>query len=101
MNNIFFRSIGYFFQMVAIDSIFNAINFLKTYLNQELTESQIVSESNSLYSGSIVDRYIYYFLVYLTYNTVCTFFWLNDFGLLYYVGITTCIPFIMNKIFET
>jgi len=101
MNNIFFRNIGYFFQMVAIDSLFNAINFVKTYMNQNLTDNQIIIKSNALYSGSLTDRYIYYFLVYLTYNTICTFFWLDDINLLYYMGIVSIVPYIINKIFNS
>ncbi len=101
MNNIFFNNIGYFFQMVAIDSFCNALNFIKTYLNQDLTDNQIVTKSNSLYSGSLTDRYIYYFLVYLTYNTICTFFWLTDIQFLYICGFISILPPIINKIFDS
>ncbi len=101
MNNIFFNNIGYFFQMVAIDSFCNALNFIKTYLNQDLTDNQIVTKSNSLYSGSLTDRYIYYFLVYLTYNTICTFFWLTEINFLYICGFISIIPPIINKIFDS
>jgi hypothetical protein len=101
MDNIFFRNISYFFEMIAIDSIFSAINFIKTYLNTDLTDQQIVTKSNALYNGSLTDRYIYYFLVYFTYNTICTFFWASDINILYYIGIISIYPYILNKIFST
>jgi hypothetical protein len=101
MNNIFLRNISYFFQMIGIDSILCAINFFVNYVNQNLTDQQIVTKSNELYSGSVVDRYIYYFLVYFMYNTVCTFFWVSDINILYYLGIVTIFPIIINKIFKS
>lgn len=101
MNNIFFRNLSYFFEMIAIDSIFSAINFVKTYLNTDLTDQQIVTKSNALYNGSLVDRYIYYFLVYFAYSTTCTFFWASDISILYYIGAMSICPFIINKIFRS
>lgn len=101
LDNIYLRNVSYFLQMIAIDSIFSAINFMKTYLNPNLNDQQIVVKSNALYNGSLTDRYIYYFLIYFMYNTVCTFFWTSDINILYYGGILTIFPFIINKLFDS
>ena len=99
--DIFFSNIGYFFEMIAIDSVFTAINFVYTYLNTDLTDQQIVSKSGALYNGSLTDRYIYYFLVYCIHNTICTFFWTPEISILYYLGIISIFPYFLNKIFAS
>jgi hypothetical protein len=99
--DIFFNNIGYFFEMIAIDSVFTAINFVYTYLNTDLTDQQIVTKSGALYNGSLTDRYIYYFLVYCAYNTICTFFWTPGVPILYYLGIISIFPYFLNKIFAS
>lgn len=96
-----FSSINYFLEMVLMDSVINAVNFVVIYLNQNLTDKQIVTASNSLYSGSLIDRYIYYLLVYTVYNILCAFFWVNDINVLYYFGLLTIIPPFINKIFRS
>ena len=47
-------------KMFTLDSLFNAIYFIITFLNKNLTESQIIDNANNLYSNTILDRYIYY-----------------------------------------
>lgn len=101
MDNVFFNNIGHFFKMVAVDSMWNAGYFMWTYFNSQLSDQQIVTNTNSLYDGSLTDRYIYYTLAYITYNSVCTYFWVNDISILYYSGIILLVPPIMNKIFRS
>ena len=57
-----FLSLQYNFllKMITMDSLFNAIHFLQTYINNNLSESQIIVRSGTLYNGSLLDRYIYY-----------------------------------------
>lgn len=92
---------NFFLKMVTLDSLFTAIHFLKTYINQNLSDSQIVLKSNSLYNGSLLDRYIYYSIIFGFYKIVCMFFWQHESPVLYFIGISTIIPFIMNKILIT
>lgn len=99
MDNVFFNNIGHFFKMVAVDSIWNAGYFMWTYFSPNLTDQQIVTNTNSLYDGSLMDRYIYYAIAYLSYNSVCTYFWFDDINILYYLGIILLVPPVMNKIF--
>jgi hypothetical protein len=87
--------------MIAVDSVLNAVNFMWTYLQPNLTNQQIVTQSNSLYKGSLTDRYIYYSLVYIAYNTICAYFNTPDINIIYYIGIITTLPPIINKIFST
>lgn len=92
---------NFFFKMITIDSLFNAIHFFKMYINKNLTESQIITKTNDLYKGSLLDRYIYYISIYLLYKSACIFFWLFDSFLLYYLGIVTIIPSIINIVLES
>lgn len=95
-------NLNYFVKILAIDSVYNAINFVKIYFNEKnLTNSQIVLKSNLLYDGSLTDRYIYYALTYCLYNTICTFFWLTDVWILYYVYMISVMPCVINKIFKS
>lgn len=92
------NSYNLLFTLITLDSIFSAINFLRIFVNSNLTESQIVISSNQLYTSSTIDRYIYYFLTYVTYKTVCTFFWVNECNALYSTCIISTIPLILNKL---
>lgn len=92
---------NFFLKMVTLDSLFNAIHFMTTFININLSESQIVTKSNSLYNGSLLDRYIYYSIVYGLYKIVCTFLWQANSFHLYFVGLMTIIPFIINKILKS
>ena len=61
-----------FIKMITLDSLLNAIYFIKIFINNNLSDSQIVTEIGSIYTGTSLDRYIYYCLSYLFYKTVCT-----------------------------
>src|SRR5439155_15347541 len=83
---------NFFLEMITIDGLFNAIHFMKTFVNKNLTESQIITKSNALYKGSLLDRYIYYLLIYIVNKTISVFFWLSYSHILYYISILTIIP---------
>ena len=89
------------FTQITLDSLFSAIHFIKTFFNNNLTESQIVITSNLLYKGTLLDRYIYYSIIYLLYKSLCIFFWISDSNILYYIGLLTIIPNIFNKILSS
>lgn len=90
--------------LISLDSLFSAIHFMLTFINRNLTESQIVTISNSLYNFSLLDRYIYYILIYGLCNILHIFFWMeiSDLSsrLLYYIGLVTITPHIINKILD-
>lgn len=92
---------NFLFKLMLLDNFFLALQFVKTYINRNLTESQIVTDSNKLYIGSALDRYIYYAILYGGYNILCTFFWISESYLLYYLGMLTIIPTVLNKILES
>jgi hypothetical protein len=96
------REQDFLMNLITLDGLFSAIHFLMTFINGNLTDSQIVTIVNSLYLHSILDRYIYYTMIYCLYNILCTFFWLpyNSYiaYLLSYLGLITIIPSIINKI---
>ncbi|ARF11433.1 hypothetical protein Klosneuvirus_1_290 [Klosneuvirus KNV1] len=87
-----------FVKMITLDSLLNAIYFIKIFINNNLSESQIVTEIGSIYTGTSLDRYIYYFLSYLFYKTVCTLLWVSDISMLYFMIIMTILPPILNII---
>lgn len=87
-----------FVKMITLDSLLNAIYFIKIFINKNLSESQIVSEISSIYTGGSLDRYVYYTVSYLLYKTVCTLLWVTDIPILYFMIITTILPPILNKI---
>ena len=92
---------NFFLKMITLDSLFNAIHFLGTYGNKNLSDSQIVLKSNSLYTGSLLDRYIYYSIIFSLYKIICMFLWRSESFILYFMGIMTIVPYIMNGILNS
>ena len=80
------------------DGIFYALHYFFKYTNIDLTRSQIVDISSSLYKRGTIDRSIFYLIEYLFYNLVCTFLWINHSNILYYGMIILSLPYILNKI---
>jgi hypothetical protein len=89
---------NFFLKLITLDSLFSALHFMKTFINKNLTESQVVLKSNNLYNGSLLDKYIYYMLLHISYKIFCTFLWIEDSYILYYIGLLSIIPIIINKI---
>lgn len=85
-------------KIITLDSLYNAYHFFKTYFQPELSESQIVRYSSTLYNSSLLDRYIVYIGKYTTYKIVCCLLWVSDISGLYYLTLITSIPPFVNKI---
>lgn len=92
---------NFLFKMITLDSLFSAVHFMHRFVDNNLTESQIITESNSLYNGTILDRYIYYGMLYVIYKIFYCFFWINESFLFYYIGLFTIVPVIINKILQS
>ena len=92
---------NFLLKLITLDGLFTAIRFLRMFINKNLTESQVVTQSNSLYCGSWLDRCIYYISLYGIYKILCTFFWISDSYLLYYISMLTIMPVVINKILES
>lgn len=92
---------NFLLKILTLDSLFNAIHFIKIYINSNLSESQIIVHTNNLYSGSLLDRYIYYLGIYLIYKIVCIFMWTSNIYWLYYLFMLSIAPGIINKIFDS
>lgn len=88
-------------RLITLDSLFSALHFIHRFIDNNLTESQIITESNALYTGSNLDRYIYYFMVYLSYKILFNFFWLNESFIYYYIGLFTIVPCVLNRILDS
>ena len=87
-----------FIKMMTLDSLISAINFIRIYINKNLSDSQIVNKSNSLYAGTLLDRYIYYSIVYILYKIICVFLWRGDIYILNFLSTATIIPYLLNNI---
>lgn len=86
-----------FVQMLTIDSVFNAIHFLKEFVDNNLDENMVVRRSKLLYKYSVLDRYIYYLTCFLSYTTLCNFFWIS-YNVLSYVSLFIfTFPLFLNK----
>lgn len=89
---------SYFIKLMTLDSLYNCCYFVKYFFNTDLTQSQIVERTSNLYKHSLLDRYIYYFLLFLGYKLISLFFWTSDFYSLSVAFIFTIIPNILNYI---
>ena len=87
-------------KMITIDGLFSAVNFFKTFINRSLTNSQVLDESNSLYDGSTLDRYIYYGIQFIMYKILCYSLWQHNISILYYLIHFSIIPPLFNKILK-
>jgi len=92
---------NFFIKLVTVDSIYSALFFIRNYLNKNLTESQIVEVSQSLYKVSVLDRYIYYLLSYISYVLFCGFFWMDDNIFIKYLMLISTVPPVLNHILKT
>ena len=97
---IWYITPGYdlFIKMITLDSSWSAITFLTNYYNNDITESQIINKSASLYSGSLTDRYICYISLYLIHTIICVFFQISLFHPIYWPALFFTIPLILNKV---
>ena len=87
--------------MITIDGMITATNFIKLYINKNLTESQVIDESGKIYEKGTIDRYIYYILTYILYKIICMSIWIRESKILYISLILTIIPKILNKILRS
>ncbi len=91
-------NINLFISLITIDSIYNAVDFIKNISDKKLTDSQVVNTSNNLYKIGTIDRYIYYSGTYVIHifisNLVCN---CELIIVRYMIGLTL-LPFIFNNI---
>ena len=92
---------NFLLKMITIDSFICAIHFLITYFNKNIMESQIVTHTSTLYVGTLLDRYIYYFLQYMFYKVFCNFLWISGANWLYFLMLTVISPSILNIIIRS
>lgn len=85
-------------KMITYDSLFGTINTLKNFINHNLTESQIIQKSYSLYNNSLLDRMIFYGICQTIYCLIKNFLWADKLYILYYGFLITIIPTLINKI---
>lgn len=94
----FWKDYNLFWKLFGIDGFFLAIYFTRIFVSSDLTKEQIVKISNSLYSWSAIDRYIYYTLNFAFYKSICMFFYLDKIPIIDELLLLTSMPCILNKI---
>lgn len=89
-------------KIIALDSLYISLQFLLGFLNRNLTDSQIINKSNTLYNFTTLDRYIYYFIIYSLFNIINIFFWIPEFysNLIYFIFLLLAFPYFVNKILK-
>ena len=85
-------------KMLTVDSLFSAYNFMKLFVQTNISESQIIVQSNNVYTSSAMDRYIFYFLQFIGYKVLTYSLFITDNTILYYSVFLTLIPSILNRI---
>jgi len=88
-------------KLITLDSIYSSFDFIKSYYDKDISESQIIINNSKLYLNSFFDRLIYYALNYLFYLTVCLFLWQDDLYPIYYLLLTFTMPPVLNYILDT
>jgi len=76
---------------ITIDSLINAITFVKVNFSKDLTKSQIIASAD-IYGTSLIDRYIYYILLTIIVYSIKVFFWLESHTYIAAVSYTLVIP---------
>lgn len=89
-----------FLLSVSIDSIFSAFNFIKNFLLLNTSKQELLTSSDSLYSLTLVNRYIYYIILEIQYKLICNLFWTDNIYPLYYLLLISDSPIILNFIYR-
>src|SRR5689334_11268538 len=87
-------------KLITLDSLFSAIYFITNFINKNLSDSQILRNTSLLYRVGILDRYIYYILLSLCYKIINIFLWTDNIIPLYYFGIISIIPYVLNRLYK-
>ena len=82
--------------LITCDGVFSAINFLYMYIKNGVSKTDAVKNTSLLYSMSCIDRYIWYMLCALLYQTICGILWIGNMKILLACGILLNLPPIQN-----
>lgn len=91
---------SFIFIAITIDSLYSALGFFRLHIfSGDLTQSQTLSKIKSLYTISLMDRYIYYsFLALIHKSTSLLFHWSRINPIIFYVCMILCSPEIIDKL---
>lgn len=90
-----------FINLITLDSLYSAYDFVKHYYDKSISESQIILKTSTLYKGSLLDRYIIYVGEYVVYSLLCVFFWQPYFYTVYGLAVLSTLPVIINKMLDS
>lgn len=97
----FIADYNIFLRLSVLDSLYGAFHFIRMYGSARLTHKEIVSRSYDLYSRGIIDRYILYAVVYVSYRMLCTFLWIPEIPLLGRLMGSVASPPLTNLVIES
>ena len=98
INIINFNDEIVFIQMITLDSLLIAINFLISYMNTNINDTQIINNVKLVYKDGILDRYIFYFFVIIVLYVSRYFFWLTSDYYLDRIILILVYPSILNYV---
>ncbi len=81
---------------ITIDSIFSAMGFMYILFIKNLSQSQVLNKIKKIYKISLIDRYLYYLFLEITYYNLCILFWQVQMIPVYYIFLLTICPKILN-----
>lgn len=97
----FISDYNLFLRLSVLDSLYGAFHFIRMYGSSRLTHKEIVSKTYDLYSRGIIDRYILYGVVYISYRMFCTFLWVPHVPLLDKILGSIASPPVNNRVMES
>lgn len=85
-----------FMYLITCDSLFSAIYFLIMYINNSMTKNDVVGNASKLYELSCLDRYFWYFICGIIYQTFCSVLWMSSINFMILGFIIINVPFVQN-----
>jgi len=82
--------------LITFDGIFSALHFMYMYIKNGLSKTDVVKNTSLLYRLSCMDRYIWYILCALVYQTICGILWLQNSKIFLALGILLNLPYVQN-----
>jgi hypothetical protein len=93
---------SFIFISITMDSLHTAISFFRLHIfNGDLSQSQTLKKIKTLYTITLVDRYIYYACLGCLHKFICWAFWNTINPIIFYICMSLCSPEIMEKLSDT
>jgi hypothetical protein len=96
--NMYNNVSSFVFVAITMDSLYSAIGFFRLHIfSGDLSQSQTLNKIKTLYTISLMDRYIYYGFLAFIHKSLCLLFWSMVNPVIFYACMVLCSPEIMDK----